>query len=197
MQVNPRPVIYLLQGFPGTGKYTVGRELVRQLLAVGRETKLVDNHAIADLLFPLVPEADGRSPLPHQLLVRYQEARDVVLKTIEELSPLDWSFVFTVYLVGGEGSRRLVDRFASLARHRGSGFVPVTLTCEPGELLRRVVQPERHGRKLVDPSRASEYIAGGMLKFESEDALTIDITTLTPPEAAGAILGHQAGDTGS
>jgi hypothetical protein len=188
--MSPRPAIYLLMGYPGTGKYNVAREVVRQLLEVGHETKLVDNHTIADLLFPLVPQADGSSPLPPQLIVRYQEAREIVLQTIEELSPPEWSFVFTVHLVDSEGSRRFVKRLESLAHQRGSAFAFVTLTCDPEELLRRVTQPERHGRKLVDPGRATEYLAAGMLRPEAAEALRLDITSLPPAEAAAVILEH-------
>lgn len=187
-----QPTFYLLLGYPGTGKFTIAREMVRQLIAIGAETKLLDNHAVGDLIFPLVPEADGKSPLPDQLIDRYREMNAVLLKTIEQLSPHRWSFVFTFHLVDDRANRTYVKRLEALATSRGASFVPVTLVCESEELLRRVVQPERHGRKLVDPDRAREYLKQSMLRPASDNAITLDVTSQSPANAAAAIIAHAA-----
>jgi len=187
-----KPAFYLLLGYPGTGKYTIAREIVHQLTGVGAETKLLDNHAVGDLIFPLVPEADGKSPLPAQLIDRYRDMNSVVLKTIEQLSPHQWSFVFTHHLVDDHANRAYVKRLEVLSASRDAAFVPVTLTCEPKELLRRVVQPERHGRKLFDPERAREYLEQPMLRPDSDNAMTLDVTSLVPANAAAAIIASAA-----
>jgi hypothetical protein len=50
------------------------------------------------------------------------------------------------------------------------------------------VQPERHGRKLVDPERAREYLEQPMLRPHSDNAMTLDVTSLVPANAAAAII---------
>jgi hypothetical protein len=184
--------IYLLLGFPGTGKYTVAVEVARQLEGDGHPVRLIDNHTVADVLFPLAPQADGRSPLPSELIDRVRDINEVVLRTIEQLSPTEWSFVFTHHLVESTTNREYVARLEALAAQRHARFVPVILSCDHGELLRRVVQPERRGRKLVDPSRAQEIIDEGMLRPVSRDALALDITSLSPVEAARAIIDQRS-----
>jgi len=52
---SPRPAVYQFLGFPGTGKFTVATELVRQLNVAGHTAKLLDNHLTANLIFDLVP----------------------------------------------------------------------------------------------------------------------------------------------
>jgi hypothetical protein len=184
--------IYLLLGYPGTGKFTVAGEIVRQLRAAGRQTKLLDNHAVSDLIFPLVPQADGKSPLPAELIDRVRELNNVVLTTIEQLSPPQWSFVFTHHLIDNDANRRYVARLQRLAELRGAVFVPVTLWCESTALLHRVVQPERHGRKLVDPDRALDYLLDDVIVPPSPLALRLDITRLSPADAASTIIEHGA-----
>jgi hypothetical protein len=116
----------------------------------------------------------------------------VVLKTIEQLSPHQWSFVFTHHLVDEHANRKYFNRLEVLAASREAAFVPVTLTCEPEELLRRVVQPERRGRKLVDPERARAYLSQAMLRPDSDNAMTLDVTSLAPADAAAAIIASAA-----
>lgn len=47
-------IIYLL-GFPGTGKYTIAKEICKQA-----DFKLVDNHLINNPLFTLIENDDKR-----------------------------------------------------------------------------------------------------------------------------------------
>jgi hypothetical protein len=54
-------IIYLI-GFPGTGKYTIAREIAQQ-----EDFRLVDNHLVNNPLFNLI-HADGITPLPRTYL---------------------------------------------------------------------------------------------------------------------------------
>jgi broad-specificity NMP kinase len=181
-----RPSLIVILGYPGTGKLTVASELVRQMSALGHTARLIDNHSVGDLLFPLIKEADGKSPLPSGIVRRFREVSVSVLKTIEELSPPEWSFVFTHHLVDSDSSRVYLEQFRAVAAAKGSRFLPVVLRCSPDTLAERVVMPERLGRKLTDVARAMEIIEEGILV--PADAVVIDITHLSAPEAAKTIL---------
>jgi AAA domain len=179
-------VVVQLLGYPGTGKYTVAKELVRAMEADGRTTRLLDNHASGNLILSLVPTPTHGIPAP--VMDRIIEVRDAVLATLEQHTPRDWSIVFTNFPPDAERARAL-DRHREVAAVRGAGFVPVLLECDPDEVLRRVVAPERAARhKLVDPVRMREILEEAVPLPPWDDIRRIDVTTLPPPEAARVIL---------
>lgn len=51
--------VYQLLAFPGTGKYTIAVEIVRQLTERGEHAVLLDNHATANLVGQLVPAEEA------------------------------------------------------------------------------------------------------------------------------------------
>jgi tRNA uridine 5-carbamoylmethylation protein Kti12 len=181
-----RPAIVLILGFPGTGKLTVSRELVASLSAEGVPVRLIDNHATANVLFDLIAEADGKTPLPPEVLENVREMNQIVARTIENLSPRDWSFVFTHHLRDNEQNRSYLERLQAVAKTRRSTFLAVVLTCDHDVLLTRVAEPERRSRnKLIDPAIAETILEGGMLV--PDQALAIDITVLPPTGTAKII----------
>ncbi|MCA9843810.1 MAG: hypothetical protein KC482_06595 [Dehalococcoidia bacterium] len=184
------PQIFLLTGFPGTGKYTVARALVEQLRLGGDTALLVDNHWINNPIFGLI-ESDGISPLLPEVWERVAEVRDAVFRTLEELTPRAWHVVTTAYL-DGQTDLGYVERLAALSAARGSTFVPVRLQCEVDENVRRISLPERRERmKAVDPELPVRLALKGP-PFVSGHAneLSLDITARTPLEAARAVLAH-------
>lgn len=146
-----KPTVFYLIGFPGTGKYTVAKAMGRLAAAEGAKLVVVDNHYINGPIFGVL-DIDGMTPLDRTVWDRTGEVGEAVLRTIETLSPVSWSFVFTNDLQHASvGAHRLFERVAKMAVVRGNSFVPVRLTCDVEELARRIVSPERHQRlKLVD-----------------------------------------------
>jgi hypothetical protein len=186
-----RPAIILVLGYPGTGKFTVAKGLVSALSTGEAPIKLIDNHVAANILFDLIAEADGRSVLPPAVLDNVREINLVIARTIDELSPPDWSFVLTHHLRDNDRNRSYIVQLRTIAERRGSLFLPVVLTCEREVLARRVSQPERRTRnKLIEPSIALNIIEGGMLI--PDGALTIDITSRDPAETVRIIRGELA-----
>jgi hypothetical protein len=184
--MTPPPVVVQLLGYPGTGKYTVAKALVAAMEADGRTTRLLDNHASGNLILSLVPMP--RSGIPEDVMERIIGVRDHVLATLEQLTPRDWSVVFTNFPPNAERAKAL-DRHRVVAERRASAFVPVLLTCDPEELLRRVVAPERAERhKLVDPSRLQEIMDEPVPLPPWDDIRRVDVTSLPPAAAARAIL---------
>lgn len=177
----------LLAGLPGTGKHTVASALTRRL-ATTREVRLVDNHYVANPVLGLVAQ-DGLSPLPAEVWDRVGDVRQAVLRTIERLSPLDWSMVFTADLAEDPESHDFVGRLASLASARGTDLVVVRLVCELDELRRRIVDPGRRNRmKSVSESDAVDGHTRGLATLERWSPVTIDVTRLDPEEAAERVL---------
>ena len=93
------PTLFLLSGFPGTGKLTVARSLAQQIEAAGETVRVVDNHWINNPIFGLVAQ-DGMTPLPSTVWDRVGEVAEAVIRTVEELTPRGWHVIFTAYLDG-------------------------------------------------------------------------------------------------
>jgi hypothetical protein len=191
--VASRPALFLLIGFAGTGKLTVARQLRDRLTERGEQVRLVDNHYINNPIFQLI-EVDGVTPLPAATWDRVGEVRDAVLRTIEELSPRKWSFIFTNDLIDRPEEKAYVHRLAQLADRRKSIFVPVRLLCEVDELCRRIVSPERKAlMKGVDPEWIRRRVGTEeVLDPGLEATITVDITSTPAREAADRILAHVA-----
>jgi adenylylsulfate kinase-like enzyme len=191
--VASRPALFLLIGFAGTGKLTVARVLRDRLTRGGGQARLVDNHYVNNPIFHLL-DVDGVKPLPAGAWDRVGEVRDAVLRTIEDLSPKSWSFIFTNDLIDRPEERAYVHRLAQLADRRRSIFVPVRLLCDVEELCARVVSPERRGlMKAVD----AEWIRQRALTEEVLDpglaaTITLDTTSMRPDETVDLILAHLA-----
>ena len=186
-----RSCIYSLTGYPGTGKFTIAKEIVRLLGARGETARLVDNHTIADPILGLIPISDDQ-PLPPEVWERVREVGAAIRSTITTLSPPDWSFVFTNYVADTPSDRAAYPRLAECAAARNSVFVPVCLTVELDELLRRTVQPERAaGNKITNPVFTRRLVAEhGMFRPDYDELLELDVTEIAPAAAAARIIEH-------
>lgn len=180
------PAIVLILGYPGTGKFTVAKELVSALSTEEVPVRLIDNHATANILFDLIAEADGQSVLPSGVLDNVREINLIIARTIDELSPREWSFVLTHHLRDNERNHSYVGQLQAIAERRGSIFLPVIFVCEPQVLVQRVTQVERRSRnKLAEPSIAPSIREGGMLI--PNGSMTIDRTSRDPSETVTLI----------
>jgi hypothetical protein len=184
---DARSAVVHLVGRPGAGKRTVALALVEAAAAAGRTFVLLDNHRTGNLILSLVG-ADGRSSLPSAVWDRVVEVRDVVFRTIEELSPRDWSFVLTnVLLTDDPRDHAAVARIRALADSRGSAYLPVHVHCDEEELLRRVPNPERAAlHKWVDPDGVRASFARPLLV--PDGAVDLDTTALPPADSARWLL---------
>jgi hypothetical protein len=126
--------------------------------------------------------------IPDEVMDRIDQIRDAVFSTLAELTPRDWSIVFTNAPPLPERPWNL-DRNREVAALRGAVFLPVVLDCAPDEILRRVVAPERAAQhKLVDRTRAEAILRECEAHPPWDDLHHLDITELSPTDAAQHIL---------
>lgn len=179
------PAVYQLLGFPGTGKYTVAKAIVEHLGHRGEPAALLDNHSTANLVWSLVAPERRFDP---DVMARLAELRNVLWDAAAELTSPGHSLVFTNYLPVGRPAN-VLDRHREVAQQLGRRFVAVVLRCDPDEILRRIPTADRAARmKLVDPDRARSIMSTGMTLPAWPELVDLDITGLTPAEAATRVI---------
>ena len=179
-------IVYLI-GYAGTGKYTIAKEIAALTGAA-----LVDNHLINNPVFSVVG-ADGKTPVAASVWPKIESIRRIVLDTIAEVAHPEASFLFTNVLYEGKPiDRRWYEDVALLATKRQARFVPVILRCDPEELSRRVASPERAVRfKETSADKTRENMrTSQLLRIDHPNCLELDVTKLSPIQAAQAIIGH-------
>lgn len=175
----PAYIIYI-NGFPGVGKLTVARAL--QPLIPGYE--IIHNHELID---PVEARYPRGSPY-------YQEKRSEYRRKRLEPIKNDASFSETVFIFTDSQTEQndCVSDYLELAEGEdGRRFYSVILHCEAEENEKRLVMAGRGGGqngKLTDVSVLREYRAReGILKFGDEDEVEIDVTHISPGQAARQI----------
>lgn len=180
------PAVYQLFAYPGTGKLTIAKEIVRQLRARGEPCALLDNHATHNLVWQLIPEHRKFDP---PVLARVRELRRVLVEAAAELMSEAHSIVFTNFLPPGR-EPTIVDPNRNLALKLGKTLVAIELTLDADEVLRRVGNPDRIANlKLTDVRRAREVIdLGQTLPTHWPELRRLAIDDLTAAEAARRII---------
>lgn len=179
----PPSIIYLL-GSLAVGKYTVAKAIAEINGAV-----VVDNQLINLPIFSLLsgwPDARVTEGMWREIDV----VRDAVFRTIETVTPRSVSYILTNALEEEPEAHVLYERVKRIAASRGSLFLPVVLTCDREEQLRRIPDPTRTQRLKTDNrERAKEYLENTTPFTPDEgDLLTIDTTTMSPGMAARQVV---------
>jgi hypothetical protein len=178
-------IVHLI-GFPGIGKLTIAKAIIRQRL----DFVLVDNHLINNPVFSVV-KADGKTPLPAEIWAKASQIRAIVLDTMATLSPSHLSFAMTNFAVEDEADKAECRKIEAVAEQRGGQYFPVILTCEVEENRRRIVSPERGPNlKSIDPNEPDRLHKGTrLLSFEGHpNRIQMDVTHTRPADAAKRIL---------
>ena len=179
------PAVYQLLGFPGTGKYTVAKEIVSQLQARGEPAALLDNHAFLSLVWQLVPEARRFEPA---VMGRVNDLRRLLVESAAELAGPEHSIVFTNF-IPPQAPGSVIDPHRNLALTLGKPLIAVVLHCDPEEVLRRVPNPDRTARYKLDDARIAERMMGdGMSLPDWPELVELDSTGLTAEDTAARII---------
>ncbi|PCD69780.1 AAA family ATPase [Rhizobium phaseoli] len=180
MTQKPASRIVHINGWPGTGKLTVGRLLAKSLGA-----RLIDNHM---LLNPAEALFARSNPLHASLR---EQVRRAVFDHAVRADPAE-SFVFTDALADDADDSATFSWYVDLAAARGADLVAVLLDCAPEENARRLVSPGRsEALKLTDTAKLQQLRANyQLLRGLAEQAVVIDTTELLPEQTAAQILAH-------
>ncbi|MFN0148338.1 MAG: hypothetical protein ACKVT1_17700 [Dehalococcoidia bacterium] len=181
-------IIYLI-GYPGIGKYTIARAIADRT-----DARVLDNHLVNNPIFAVLPRG-SLSALPPEVWSRVGQIRELMLQSVEDLAPSEYSFILTNVINGDDPKDVAVyERVRAVARARTARFVPVVLHCDPEEQARRVITAERHSRfKWTDVDAVTDLTARLRLHVPGHrNLLRLDVTSRTPRESASEVVAHVA-----
>lgn len=176
---NHSCIIYLI-GKPGTGKYTIAKELAK----VGYI--ICDNQLINNPIFSLL-NYDGFTKIPKSAWEAIGHIRKAVFNflSVEKIN----SYVLTNSLYEDEGDCKLYKQVESMALKRSSIFVPVKLLISEKEHVKRITKAKRLLRlKSIDPEYV--YLKKPLISIENKNLLELDVSNLPATKAAEIILDH-------
>lgn len=179
-------MIYLI-GFPGTGKYTIAKEICKQA-----DVKLVDNHLINNPVFNLIAQ-DGKTPLPEEVWTYARKIRQTVLDVMSNISPAEYNFVLTNNLHDEDAEDTdIFNKIKATAKKRQATFVPIRLMIDVEENKKRITTPSRAAMlKETNPETPAKNNAQfTILKTGHTNELTLDVTNLSAQVAATKIINH-------
>ncbi|UYN98128.1 MAG: AAA family ATPase [Devosia sp.] len=171
-------MIIVLNGYPGVGKLTIGHELIGVLGA-----RLLDIHSVYNIAFALT---EFKSQAFMDAVERIEAvAHDLVCQLPEDV-PVVLTTVLTEGSAWGDAEW---GRIVRLGRTRPP-FCVVHLACALDENVRRI-QSEGRGAKRkprdADMARRNHADAKPLLGLDQPNLLRLDVTTLSPEDAAKAI----------
>jgi adenylylsulfate kinase-like enzyme len=181
MAVLADTVMIYLVGLAGTGKYTIAKAIATQY-----DYKVVDNHLLSNPLYSLLPKGGAKNP-PEGTSDKIQRIRNVVFEFMRE--DLKSNYVLTNQLLENKYHHEIYQQVLTLASKRKSLFIPVTLTVSKEERAKRIVQADRAARfKITDVQET--YKPPRAIKLQHPNLFTLDVSDLTPSEAAKKIMDH-------
>ena len=193
---KPLPIIHI-NGFPGTGKLTIAREVVTILqnyfAASGSQdqVKLVHNHL-------LINPADA---VLHRTQPGYQKLRkalrDAIFSTLRnEPATFTTAYLFTDWQSGDNTGLEVCKDFQSMAHERGCYFIPIIISCEQAENIARLRNSDRESwHKITDAELLVQFrgisYPPPVYVFENvETRLELDVTSLSAQQAAQIVVQH-------
>ncbi len=171
-------MIIVLNGYPGVGKLTIGRELAKML-----EGRLLDIHSVYNVAIALtefkspafIETVEQIEAIAHQLILDLPAGQPVVLTTV---------------LTGTDGwGQQEWQRIVELGRQRPPLCV-VHVNCDLEENKARIAAEDRILKlKLQDPAVAERNQLGAerLLGHDLELLFELDTTGMKPADAARAI----------
>ncbi len=178
--MKKQSLLIYLTGKPGTGKYTIAKELELQGFVV------CDNQLINNPIFELL-KYDGFSEISQLAWDYIGKIRNIIFDFISKDQNND--YVLTNNLYEDEGDRNLYEQVKEIAKNRDSLFIPVRLMVSEAEHLKRITQATRkHRLKSVDPKDI--YSVKPLLSINHANFLELEVSNLSAKEVAEIILQH-------
>ena len=171
-------VIVHINGWPGVGKYTVGKIVAERLGA-----RFVPNHSLCAAANCI---ADFGTP------VFFDVARQVRALVFEQMvkAPSEEQFVLTSVLSDRDDDTARFELIQDISRQRCQPLVAVTLVCDATENLQRLNTPFRAARRSLTDGDILQSLFKDyqLLQPPHGLALELDTTRAKPEENAEAII---------
>jgi len=170
--------LIFLYGAPAVGKLTVARELAKLI-----DFRVFHNHLTIDCIEPVF---DFGTPSFSRLI------NLIRLETVAEAARAHVNLIFT-YCYAKDFDDAHVAEFAKTIEANGGEICFVLLTCERGELERRVLE---ESRKQYSKAQNTEILGEILGKYDlsspvpQHESLQIDNTNLSPVKTARKIIEH-------
>jgi hypothetical protein len=168
-------MLVLINGNPGTGKLTIGKNLSEQIGG-----RLLDVHTVYNLSLAL---ADHKSEEFFSTIRKIWSLADDLMAVLPHEQPI----VFTEALAdGSDWASETWSRYLRLGEARGPLYV-VHLHCSLEENIRRIISPGRlSSRKPVDADYARHWhsLDRPLVGRTASKLLTLDVTNLSVETAA-------------
>lgn len=203
---SPKPLVWI-NGFPGVGKLTVARELLK--LYTKEQVALIDNHQLIDSVAARFQRDD-----PQYYVERRKERRKAFERWVLNRDERHRLVVFTgdpltcsicanrnlTHKADCQSKNELGSavgaEYEDAALRAGRVFIPVVLHCDQSENLKRAVSTERQESgttKLTDVEILAELRAEHvMLTFDLPTQLVLDVSDLMPSVTAWKLYEHIA-----
>jgi hypothetical protein len=143
----PPSCVFLLNGFPGVGKFTMAEALEAELITTGIPHRLFDNYLIIDA-------AEGvllRHTSEHYALRK--QFREVAFKALQTLEEEKLVIIMTASLIITPDDLELFAEYAGIAEAKGVSLVMVNILCDAKTNGARLCSEERREgakTKLID-----------------------------------------------
>jgi len=171
-------IIVHINGWPGVGKYTVGKIVAERLGA-----RFAPNHS---LCAPANCIADFGTP------IFFEMAGKVRALVFEQMikAPLEERFIMTSVLSDGDDDAARFEKIRDIAEQRGHPLLAVSLVCDADENERRLSTPFRAARRsLTDGTILRSLFRDYQLLQPSHDpTLELDTTETSPEQNAQVIV---------
>lgn len=183
MSTHHNIVVHLL-ALPGVGKLTIAKVLQKHLDAV-----LIDSHLINNPIFTVIAK-NNVVPATSAVFALAHKVRKTVLETIETCTTDNANYIFTNMSVAGD--EPMFQDMRDAFDRRGLTYVPIYMTCTEMELIKRRTSPGRKEqlKSFTAESASHDFHNKKLLVIPHENSLSMDVTNLSPDQAAQHILQH-------
>lgn len=169
------PVIHIC-GFPGSGKFTIGRCLANRIGG-----KLLHNHLALEPASALFARTDTR----HAAL--REKLRGAMHEAARDLAP-DVPIIVTDALEDTPHDRMLFAPTQDLATVRGAPLRAITLALTAEENRKRLQSPMRAERHKLDSVEVLDTLRQSCRLLQPPGALELEVTELSAAQAADEIV---------
>ena len=160
--------VILLNGFPGVGKFSIGRSLFGMLDP--KHARFIDNHLLIDPVQAIIP---GRGE-DHKALRR--AFRQVAFNALTAIEDTSTTLIFTSCLSSSKEDQQVFDEYLAMASRRQVPFYLFNIFCDREEHHSRLVTTERSTgskTKLVSSEILDDMLEKYQLVSSAQDDTTV------------------------